>query len=161
MENTVVVFTGLGFENFIDIGGTGHWKASADRISRCQYVVCVRNRFAEWSKSDYSHGTAFLVGRNLAVQPSYDYDDRFIVTFEEYANINIPEAWSGNRNPVAYQSITDFNLNLDALEWLPFPKKSLTLPESRVRPLTIAEAKLGIAKALGISADNIEITIRA
>jgi hypothetical protein len=156
MENLVKVFTGKGLQTMFEEGGTGHWKASSDRISRCKYVVCVRNIYAEWSEHDLPHSTAFVIGRNLSI---IEAEDRNIIGFNEYAKINIPDAWDGNRNPVTYTDVDSLGLDLEKLDWQKFPTDQVR-PEDRVKPLTIAEAKNGLAKGLGINLENIEIIIK-
>ena len=78
----------------------------------------------------------------------------------EYAEIDVSNAWAGQRNPVRYTDLSEFNLSPESLDWKPFPtdreKTRVATP-----PLTIDEAKQGLARRLGISPECIEIQIRA
>lgn len=158
MSEAVVVLTSKSMDTMFEEGGSGHWKASEDRIARCRYLVAVRHGHSGWSEDETPHNTAFLVGRGLSVLPGRD--DRIIIGFREYALIEVPNVWPGNRNPVAYLELEDLGIDPSSLEWIPFPEHQI-VEENRAKPLTIDEAKLGLAKALGISKDCIEITIRA
>lgn len=89
--------------------------------------------------------------------------DRLIIQFAEYTEVNIPNAWLGNRNPVAYTDVKSFQdihgIDMSTFEWHDFPKGSLDL-KPEVKPLTISEAKEGLAKSLGIEPSCIEIQIK-
>lgn len=162
----VKVLTSKSLQLIVKEGGTGRWKANAERIARCRYVVVVRNHSLDrhstepWvARDDIPHGTAFLVGRGLSTFPDPE-SDRLYIAFEEYASISVPDQWDGLKNPVTYLSGRDLPFDPDRLGWQPFPRER-AVPETAVRALTISEAKQGIAKTLGIDADAIEITIRA
>jgi hypothetical protein len=88
----------------------------------------------------------------------------------------VDSGWTKNRNPIAYTKLGDFGLNLADLEFQPMPartKKSRAVaPETETTqeedesvvedmPLTIPQAKRGLALSFGVSIDNIEIVIRA
>ncbi len=159
VSNVVKVLTGKSLQTMFKEGGTGIWKANPERVKRCRYVVCVRNIYAEWSEHDYPHSTAFVVGRGLSIIDVPD-EGRIIIGFSEYAKINIPDSWDGSRNPVAYLTSDELGIDLDEQDWQPFPTQA-PVHQSTIKPLTIPEAKLGIAQALGISVEHIEILIKA
>ncbi len=157
----VKVLTDESLERIFAEGGSGTWRASAERIAKASYVICVRNTSVaeEWVAHDeYPQGTAFLVGRRLSTIPVPE-KERLIIAFEEYAMLNIPNSWDGSRNPVAYFNANDLDINWESLHWQKFPVEKI-IHDLRVRPLTITEAKNGIAKSLGINPELIEITIR-
>lgn len=162
----VKVLTSKSVRLMFEESGTGIWAANAERVTRCKYVIMVRNHSLDrssdedWvSRDDIPHGTAFLIGRGLSTIP-HEKPGRITIAFREYAEVNLPNSWDGRKNPVAYLNESDLELDLSSLEWKPFPRE-LAVPELHVRPLTISEAKQGLAKSLGISVDNIEIIIRA
>ncbi len=160
MEDVVMVLTGKSLETMFKEGGSGDWVASEDRVRQCRYIVATRHSHSGWAQDEKDHDSAFLIGRNISVFPSYD--NRIIVHFTEYAEINIPNVWPGYRNPVTYTTLTDVGptgIDVSALTWLPFPIDDV-VEENRAKPLTIEEAKQGIAKKLGITKECIEITIR-
>lgn len=159
--DAVKVFTGESLERIFAEGGSGIWRASTKQIAKASYVICVRNTSLkeEWVAHDeYPQGTAFLIGRRLSTIPVPE-KERLIIAFEEYALLNIPNSWNGSRNPVAYFNANDLDIDWESLQWQKFPVEKI-IHDSRVRPLTIAEAKNGIAKSLGINPELIEITIR-
>ena len=96
-----------------------------------------------------------------------------MIQFSEYARVDIPEIWNGDRNPVNYVTLDTLEwLNGSSLKWepmpaaseLPEPKKSEALQSEAVQPgchpLTIAEAKNGLALTFGVVPEAVEITIR-
>ena len=160
MNDIVLVLTSKSLETIFEEGGTGHWKANPARINHCKYVIVVRNAHSDWVQDDRPHSIAFMIGRGLKAVPS---GDRYVIQVEEYAEIEIPNFWTGQRNPVAYlgrEHLTD-KLDLSQVVFQPFPHDKVVANEDlNILPLTIAEAKKGIAKKLDISPESIEIIIR-
>jgi hypothetical protein len=167
--DTVIVFTAKNLADTFRQGGSGNWKLNSERVKKCSYAILTANKHHKKSiPSGYEHGSAFLIGKISGVTPdAYDdlgerEDGRWIIRFSEYAELNIPSFWKGFRNPVKYADISDLDVDLESLEWKPFPTEGINTPEyDRIPALTIDEAKRGIAKKLGIAPDNIEIIIRA
>lgn len=166
--NIVIVFTSKPLETMIVEGGSGHWSANRKRLEGCSYLVATKsNTLREHfpSNTNIEQGAAFLIGRisNIANAPASE-SGRLVIQISEYAEVNIPEVWTGNRNPVAYTDAESFQrqhrINFSELTWQRFPETELR-SEIDVRPLTIEEAKKGIAKTLGIDPSCIEIQIRA
>lgn len=131
-QDFVVVFTGKNLANgMTEDGGSGHWRASKDRVLAATYVLCVRNRRKQWAETDVEHGTAFLVARISGVCPS-ETSNRLVINFSEYAEIHVPNAWhlctEGQRYPVAYRENgtvqNALGLVFEALEWKPFSPKA-------------------------------------
>lgn len=167
--DTVVVFTAKSINRTIEQGGSGNWKLNAGRVKKCDYVVLTANSHHRDSTHPRAkHGNAFLIGKISGLTPeAYDdlgkkEDDRWIIQFNEYAEIEIPNAWGGYQNPVKYADLSDFGIDLNKLDWKPFPTdKVINQAHVSIPALTIDEAKLGISKKLGINPECIEITIRA
>jgi hypothetical protein len=113
-----------------------------------------------------------MVGRIRDVVRSPERPERYLVKFSEYARIDYPNAWPGLRNPVRYATLEDFGIpSPDTLTWRPMPDNDsaveptpMAAPPDEDRegfgPLTIAEAKAGLALGLGVPEGAIEITIR-
>jgi hypothetical protein len=166
MDNTnaVCVLTARGIERILAEGGSQAWVLDAKRARGCEYVVCVQNRGFEddWGKVSAPHHTAFLVGRLKDVVRSSedDCENRWLLTFSEYAEINVANAWPGNRNPVLYTSLKALGITVDDLNFHPMPEQELAI-KNKVKPLTIAEAKAGLAQTFGVDSSAIDITIRA
>lgn len=163
--SVVCVLTARGIEKILAEGGSQAWVLDAKRARGCQYVVCVQNRgFADdWGHVSAPHHTAFVVGKLKDVVRSTedDSENRWRLVFSEYAEIDVENAWPGNRNPVLYTNLEQFGLKLDELEFQPMPEQE-PVPEVKrqVRPLTMAEAKAGLAQTFGVEPSDIEITVR-
>jgi hypothetical protein len=165
----VVVFTAKTIEGILAEGGTSAWRLHPDHARARTYAVCTRNTFAKWSKGPEPHRSAFLVGKISGVVQAPNRDKgRFLIEFSEYALIDLADVWAkGDRNPVKYVDIEDLGIDPSKLKWKPMPKPQpgrtpaaeATLPVDA--PLTIAEAKQRLAATFGVSADAVEITIRA
>ena len=172
MSDVVMVFTSKPLETMIQEGGSGYWSANRKRLQKCEYLVATKsNKLREHfpSNRDIKQGSAFLVGKvtNIVDLPS---GGRLLIQISEYAEVNQPKVWTGNRNPVAYTTTDalekEHGLDIESLEWKEFPTSDAAVDSpdkvgSDVKALTIEEAKAGLAKMLGISASCIEITIKA
>jgi hypothetical protein len=170
-SESLVVFTGKSVESILRDGGTNWWRVDRNRARNCEFVLCTRNTKAEWSEGPEDHHSGFLVGRVSGVIPETNApaEDRFQIQFSEYARVDIPDAWKGDRNPVKYvTSLEEYGVNPAQLEWQLMPAP---IPDGGTRPderppnnddglLTIAEAKRRLALTFGVTPDAIEITIR-
>jgi hypothetical protein len=162
--DAVCVLTARGIEMILAEGGSQAWVLDGKRARACGYVICVQNRgFADdWGKVSAPHHTAFLVGKLKDVVRSQEEDceNRWLLTFSEYAEIDMADAWPGNRNPVLYTSLEQFGITLADLNFQPMPDQEIR-PAAQAEPLTIAQAKAGLARTFGVSPAEIEITVRA
>lgn len=172
----LVVLTARGIDRIKSDGGSQAWRLNRDNAKRTRFCVCVQNRHnGSWGGADQEHHHAFMVGRIKDVTSSPERPERFIVEFSEYALVDSPNAWpSGNRNPVSYRTLEDFGITTpEALEWSPMPTEDpprggrSVAPEAMpdeeqdsVGPLTIPEARAGLALGLGVPEGAIEITVR-
>ena len=171
----LIVLTARGTETLRQEGGTQAWRLKPENVLKLSYCVCVQNRHnGGWGKADQEHHHAFMVGRIKAVVPSpEDRQGRYLVEFSKFARINVPNAWPGLRNPVRDGSLEEFGIDdPDALEWLPMPRPVTgqirpsvvaNAPDEETDgfgPLTIPEAKAGLALGLGVPESAIEIVVR-
>jgi hypothetical protein len=171
-EEVAIVFTAKSVERILREGGTSSWRLDRNHARRCAYAVCTRNAHADWTEGPEPHHTAFVIGkvRNVVSAPTRDgrTEGRFLIQFSEYARLNIPDAWRGGRNPVSYGTLQDLGINPSTLKWEPMPDVTelaqtagpVLAKDGRIAPLTMAEAKQGLAQTFGVSPDAIEITIR-
>lgn len=167
-DEAIAVLTGKSVTTLLAEGGSGDWLLNAGNARRRGYVVCVRNEKTEEPGSKERHGTAFLVGRikGLIPLPPVRGRERWRIGISEYALIEMPDVWRGWRNPVIYTSLEDLGIDARKLIFEPAPEPSvpeatpMAMPHRSVQPLTIPEAKAGLALTLGISPDAIEITIK-
>lgn len=161
----ICVLTARGIQRILAEGGSQAWVLDAKRARTCEYVVCVQNHgFADdWGHVSAPHHTAFIVGHLKEVAPSIEEnsENRWILRFSEYAEVDIPDAWPGYRNPVLYTDLERFGIDLSTLNFQPMPEPApVAAPQKKVQPLSIAEAKEGLALTFGVSPANIEIVVR-
>jgi len=166
---STVLFTAKSVDRILSEGGTSSWRIDRNHARNCVFAVCTRNAHADWVEGPESHHAAFLVGKVKDVVQAPDHDDRFLITFSEYALVNVPNVWKGDRNPVKYETndaLKEMGIDFASLKWERMPEvAALTAPQSQagqqtVAPLTMAEAKKGLALTFGVKPEAIEITIR-
>jgi len=112
-----------------------------------------------------------MVGRIESVDPTDDRAGRFIIKFKEYALIDSPDAWDGNRNPVRYSTLEEFGITDPSnLDWKEMPQPELqNMPKEIAEdeydsgdfetPITIEEAKKRLARTFSVPESSIEINI--
>ena len=163
-NKVVVVFTAKSSDRILREGGTSSWRLDRNNARQCEFAVCTRNANANWVEGPEEHHSAFLVGKVKDVVPSLRHKGRFLVQFSEYAVVNVPEIWKGDRNPLKYAvSLQDLGIDAAKLRWERMPKrrKSPRKAQDPAAPLALAEAKKRLALTFGVSTEAIEITIRA
>jgi hypothetical protein len=172
----IVVFTAKSVDRIVREGGTSAWRLAPWRARHCAYAVCTRNAYADWVEGTEEHRSAFLVGKISGVVPSDPTgendeakDHRYLLEFSEFARVSIPDVWQQDRNPVKYEAIDQIGIDFSSLKWEPMPTRSFATaeveeakqsPASPARPLSLAEARKGLALTFNVSPDAIEITIR-
>ncbi len=173
MSDTLLVFTMEPPELILSQGGTQEWKVREWRAKQCRYVICVQNQFGhyrDWTcRPTQPHGSAFLIGRIADVVATTE--DRYLIKISDYSRINLPDFWPGGQMPVRYRSLADVGVDPDSLDFAPIensgigsergpapPRSNDAAPE--VRPLSLADAKRGLAATFGVRPESIEITIR-
>ena len=167
----LVVLTARGPDRLLDEHGTQAWRLKPENARRLKFCVCVQNRHnGHWGGADQEHHHAFMVGRISDVVPSPERSERYLVEFYEYAVIDRANAWPGLRNPVRYATLEEFSISdPEALTWHPMPAVPTTKAradeaqdedEEGFGPLTIPEAKAGLALGLGVPESAIEITVK-
>jgi hypothetical protein len=189
-HKVTVVFTAKSVERLLCEGGTSSWRLDRNNARRCEFAVCTRNAHAEWAEGPEKHHSAFLIGRVQDVVPSPDYVGRYLIQFSEYALVNVPEVWKGDRNPVRYaSSLQDLGIDSSILKWTKMPELAKTNAPATdpscpfedstgektsqviepntghqlrngIAPLTLTDAKKGLALTFGVAPEAIEITIR-
>ena len=171
MNSAVLVFTARSPKKILEQGGSQAWALDRERASNCEYLVCTQNTRTTWGDATEPHGCAFLVGRISGLTPAPDVKERWLIQIHEYARVRIADAWQGWRNPVRYTTLDAMGIDPSTLNFLPVPQthpippKHLNAHSSSatgglVHPLTIAEAKQGLAAHFQVSVDAIEIIIR-
>ena len=165
--NAICVLTAQGIEKILAVGGSQAWVIDPKRARKREYVVCVQNRVSnDWGDASAIHHRAFLVGRLKDLVPSKakGCETRWVLAFSEYAEIDVPDAWPGFRNPVLYTDLESLGIDVNTLKFQPMPEQLEQQPEEETEmeshPLTLAEAKAGLALTFGVTPSDIEITVR-
>jgi hypothetical protein len=158
----VAVFTSKAVETLLAHGGSGPWVGAEHRVHQQKYVVCIRKS----KPGTEGHGGAFLIGKIRDVKKlGFDRrgQQRWFFEISEYADLSNEGHWQW-RNPVRYTTLEDLKIELKKLKFKPAPPATLSPPISEtgsgVKPLTIAEAKAGLAAKFGVSPDAIDIHIK-
>jgi hypothetical protein len=167
-DSVIMVFTARGFDSLMNDGGSQAWVVNDRRASQCPYLICVQNRISgeshldRWGDSTAPHLQAFFIGKISDIVTSPEWDGakpkRWLIKVREYAKISLPNMWFGSRNPVAYSSLKELGIKIEDLHFNPMP---LLPGEIASKGITIQQAKELLSQAYDISADNIEITLRA
>jgi hypothetical protein len=167
-KDAIVVFTAQSAAQIIDAHGSEAWVLNRARAKDCEWLICTQNRH----KPDVDklpsyqldpHGTGFLIASITTIKESEEGDgSRWKISFMEYAHINKPDLWNGQRFPVSYRSLKELDIDPETIE---FKRVSITrarqvVTSSSNAGLTIAEAKKQLAATFGVKPDAIEITIR-
>jgi len=172
-QEVAIIFTAKSVETLLQEGGTSSWRLDRNHARQCVYAVCTRNAYAGWVEGPEEHHAAFIVGKVKDVVPSPSRADRYLIQFSEYALVDVPNVWKGDRNPVRYSNtdeVRKLGIDLSNLTWKPMPKPTepdgikAKGPAAKVseelRPLSMNEAKKGLALTFGVAPEAIEITIR-
>jgi hypothetical protein len=75
--------------------------------------------------------------------------------------LNVPNAWTGSRNPVAYTDLATLGINPDDLAWKEFlPLRSEESVDNVTEPsVVIDRARSMIAEAFSINPEAVKITV--
>ena len=159
MTDVVMVFTSKSLETMKQEGGSGNWAANKERVKHAKWIVATRNRNSSWTQGTEGHGSAFLIGRVSGIkQAPAPESNRYVIVFDQYAELDIPDAWTGDRNPVAYTDLGTLGINPDALNWKEFEGETGT--SSSTSPAAVIEqARTMVAHAFSISPEAVKITV--
>jgi len=153
-NDTVVVLTYKSVETMIEEGGCGYWRANAHSLTSCKYVVATRNSRRSEREGDEEHGAAFMIGEISGVLQD---GARFVIQIKRFARLQKPLVWkAGGSNPVRYERLADLKIDPKKLTWEPWPGEAADYAD---QPLTMAQAKTGLALTFGVSPDQIKITV--
>jgi hypothetical protein len=162
MTDVVMVFTSKSLETMKQEGGSGNWAANKDRIKHAKWIVATRNQKSGWTQGTEEHGSAFLIGRVSGIKPApAPESNRFVIVFDSYADLSLPDTWTGDRNPVAYTDLKTLGINPDALEWKDFGGlREGSEGTSGTTPAAVLDhARMLVANAFSVSPDAVKITV--
>lgn len=152
IKDTIVTYTRNQLQEIKNAGCDGSWVLNRDRAGACKYLVCCHSEGAE-------KGSAFLLGEISRIREEGVDDkgkNRWAIEISKYASINIPKMWGGWQNPVHYSSLEKLDINLSTIEF----EKLQESKENDTLPLTIEQAKQGLAKNFNLNIEQIEILIK-
>src|ERR1700722_9030066 len=121
-KEVAVVFTAKSVERILREGGTSSWRLDRNHARRCDFAICTRNANADWAEGSEPHHSAFLIGRTSDVVPAPDRPGRWLIQFSEYALVNLPDVWKGDRNPIKYETLDDLGIDASTFKFEPMPK---------------------------------------
>lgn len=182
-HEAVVVFTARSVERILREGGTQSWRLDRNHARQCNYAICTRNahpgpnEVGAEGPSLEEHRSAFLIGKVRSVVDAFatendkTWQGRHLIQFSQFALISIPNVWRGNRNPVGYRTMAELGIDPAMLKWEDTPTSAaasqlfplVATPRASaatVAPLTMADAKRGLALTFNVPPEAIEITIR-
>ncbi len=169
MEDTIVIFTGKGSPSFARDGGSRAWKLNIARASGARYAVICHHKHSVYKDFDGEHGKAWLVAKVTGITPDIETAGRWLVRFDEYAEIDVPDFWDGSRNPIRYSKIDELPVNLEQLHWkhladMDFEDDAAEGGDGpsvagRIR-LEVMRAQHEVATNLGLEPSEVEVIIR-
>ena len=171
MADTIIVFTSRSIKQILETGGSQAWRLRPANANAATYLVCTRNRKSDRNEGTEEHGAGFLVARISGIEPAPDDATRYMIAFEEWAQIDVPELWQFGRNPIHYANLGELGIDVAAIEFKPRGIQTSAAQRKcvgvvgkshskAVSTLSIAEAKRGLAVTFGVGVDAVEITIR-
>jgi hypothetical protein len=174
-DTCLLLFTSRNVDQLLRDGGSQAWVLNLQRARECRYIVCAWNPRGEYAQPNVNlrHGEAFLIAPISSIEPAAtpEPEGRYIVRFTEYATPQEAKlVWNGQRNPVAYSTLTQLGFDSKALSFAPITMRhentattsgaSLRGSRADVVPLTIPLAKRGLALYYGVKPEAVEIIIR-
>jgi len=162
----IVCMTGKDKKTMVKEGGVAYWKASGSSLDECKsgYVIAIRNRRSNWCNGPEKHREPFLIGKysGYEVEPE---SKRKIIKISHYAVLNKidPIMWKG-ASPIHYLkqgSIESLGIKTDELTWIKWEDKNDTKNTDTAEdlPLSLEQAKIGLALTYGVEPKDIKITI--
>ena len=161
-NKTVMVYTENTLKDCIERGGVGWWTIGDRTVDKIKYAIItvkggVDNKAAKFAVKVKGH-----------IKHPDPLENRVMLTFDEAALIDVPNAWPGNRNPLTYVDATVFGIDFDKLEWEAVPV-GIAKGENRSNEnlmehfdkLTIKQIKEGLARRFSVAAAAIEINVKA
>lgn len=171
----VCVLTARGIDDILSSGGSQAWRINASYAAKFKYLVCIQNSNIDWGTQQAKHHHAFLVGKISGISRAPSASSRWIINIDSYAEIDIADQWDGNRNPVSYRSLSSMGIDVDQLEFKPVSTHGTSAldeqvsinanaeeheAEETIKPLTLKDAKEGLALYFGVGEDDIQIVIK-
>ena len=122
-EESILVFTYKNTNTLLHFAGSQSWVLNEKRARKAKYLVCVRNCHNSLSEETVGHGAGFFVGKISGLRPAFTNQEhnRWMIEFDEYAEINVPGIWQGWRNPVVYMPTSEIGIDFEELNFKSVP----------------------------------------
>ena len=151
MGNTIITFTRNQLQEIKAKGCDYSWILNKQRAEKCKYLVCCHSEGAK-------RRDAFLVAlisRIRQVDNDVKGNARWAIDISEYASIDVPDMWGGWQNPVHYTSLDKLGIEPSSIKF-----EKLQESVNSISPLTIEQAKRGLAESFAVNPEQIEILIK-
>ncbi len=171
--DAIAVLTSKDRETIFQLGGTQSWVLNMSRAQNMRYAIIFAHGGSSQGRDKSDHGRALMLGEIAYIEhvENERRPQRWRIVFKRYADIDIPYEWPGFRNPITYMSLASLGIDVSTLDFKTMPASVVQHDQSapevvrvasrqNVLPLTIQQAKLGLAAHFGVTPDTIEITIR-
>lgn len=188
-EESILVFTYKNTNTLLHFAGSQSWVLNEKRAKKAKYLVCARNCHNSLSEETVGHGTGFFVGKICGLRPAFTNQEhnRWMIEFDEYAEINVSGIWQGWRNPVVYMPTSEIDIDFEELNFKPVPERDLDFIKSHIEyedkfegrlssteevreaiennrlsenGISIQDAKELLSMRYDVEADNIEIILK-
>jgi len=188
-EESILVFTYKNTNTLLHFAGSQSWVLNEKRARKAKYLICARNCHNSLSEETVGHGAGFFVGKICGLRPAFtnQYHDRWMIEFNEYAEINVPGIWQGWRNPVNYMPTSEIEIDFEKLNFKSVPERDLDFiknhleyedkfegrsstvdfvrepsdnHKSNEKGISIQDAKQLLAIRYDVEVDNIEIILK-
>jgi len=167
-DEVMAVLTQDTIEKILKDGGSGNWVLDPKRANAFKYLVCCRKLRWDNRSENIPNRAPFLVGAIKGFTEHKAGEEgrgqkRYFIEFSSYAlvaNPKPPKEERDWRNPIAYRTFQDLDIDPTTLEFKSLPEPAQEAARSEDKPMTIAEAKRALAKSFGVNPDDIDIVIR-
>ena len=188
-QESILLFTYKSVHTLLKFGGSQSWVLNEKRARKAKYMVCTRNCHNPLSEEPTGHGAAYFVGKIANLRPAFtNYPEkRWLIEFDQFAEIDIPNVWKGWRNPVVYMATNKLEIDFEKLDFQLAPKRDLdfikdylaeedkirqaskidpeitgleTVAQNQEAGISIKEAKKLLSLRYELDEDNIEIILK-
>ena len=167
-DSAIAVRSYASTDNIISSGGAGAWVLNPDKASQQTFLICCKP-IDEVIVPGGPAYAAFLIGRIskfIPVETNPRNQRRFHVALDNYATLDAPLPWQDWRNPIRYTSLEEIGIHPERLSFheISAPERTESIEADvprRIRKLSLADAKQGLAAMFDVDPSKIEIIIKS
>ena len=155
-EESILVFTYKNTNTLLHFAGSQSWVLNEKRARKAKYLVCVRNCHNSLSEETVGHGAGFFVGKISGLRPAFTNQEhnRWMIEFDEYAEINVPGIWQGWRNPVVYMPTNEISINFEELNFKSVPERDFNFIKSHLEYEDKFEGRLSSVEEVQVAKED-------